>query len=164
VTAFAYRFPVDRLVQRFKFSGDLALGNLLGEALFHAASASARPDLVLASPSSSRRLRERGFNPALVLARHVASRLALPIDPHALVKSRHTPPQAGLDRAGRQRNVRGAYQCVRGLEGLHVAVVDDVMTTGSTMAAIAAELVASGAKRVSGWVVARTPEPFDHRR
>jgi ComF family protein len=159
VTAFDYRFPVDRLVGRFKFSADLAAGAWLGLALARAAATGPRPDLLVASPTSSARLRERGFNPALFLARRVGRTLRIPVQGRALAKVRHTPPQAGLDRAARRRNLRGAFAVRRNVDGLHVAVVDDVMTTGSTLAGLAEVLRDAGARRVSGWVVARTPEP-----
>jgi ComF family protein len=159
VTAFDYRFPIDRLVHRFKFSADLATGAYLGDALARAVAAAPPPDLVVASPASAARLRERGFNPALVLARRVASRLGVALDPRGLAKVRHTPPQTGLDRADRRRNLRGAFSVRRRLEGPHVVVVDDVMTTGATLSALATVLKDGGASRVSGWVVARTPEP-----
>lgn len=158
-TAFDYRFPVDRLVHRFKFAADLAAGAYLGDALLPVVSAVPKPDLVVASPASLARLRERGFNPALVLARRVASRLGIAVDARVLAKVRHTPPQAGLDRGARCRNLRGAFVVRRQLAGLHVVVVDDVMTTGATLSEIARALKGAGAKRVSGWVVARTPEP-----
>jgi ComF family protein len=159
VTAFDYRFPLDRLVQRFKFSGDLAIGAYLGRALAAAVITTPRPDLILASPASAARIRERGFNQALVLARSVAARVGVALEPATVRKIRHTPPQAGLDRQERRRNLRQAFECHRRLDGLHVALVDDVMTTGSTLAAVAAELKRAGAVRVSGWVLARTPSP-----
>lgn len=159
VTAFDYRFPIDRLIGGFKFSADLAAGAYLGDALARAAATAPRPDRLVASPASLRRLRERGFHPALVLARSVGRRLGIPVDARAVAKVRHTPPQSGLGRAARRRNLRGAFAVRAPLEGLHVAVVDDVMTTGSTLAALAEALRAAGARRVSGWVVARTPEP-----
>ena len=159
VTAFDYRFPVDRLVRRFKFAGDFAVGAYLGDALAEAAAAQDRPDLLVSVPSSSRRLRERGFDPALLLARRVRRHLGLRLDAMALAKPRHAPPQTGLDRAGRRDNLRGAFAVRRPLRGLSVAVVDDVMTTGETLRAIAGELRSAGAGRVAGWVVARTPEP-----
>ncbi|MDH5263601.1 MAG: ComF family protein [Betaproteobacteria bacterium] len=159
MTAFDYRFPIDRLVHRFKFSADLAVGAYLGDTLSRAAAAAPAPDLVLASPASATRLRERGFNPALVLARRVGARLGVAVDARGLVKVRHTPPQTGLGRAGRRRNLRGAISARRRLDGLNVAVVDDVMTTGATLSAMARALKEAGASRVSGWVVARTPEP-----
>lgn len=158
-TAFDYRFPVDRLVHRFKFSADLAAGAYLGDTLFAEVATAAKPDLVLASPASVARLRERGFNPALVLARRIGSCLGVAVDARVLEKVRHTPPQAGLDRRARYRNLQGAFVVRRRLPGLHVAVVDDVMTTGATLSALARALKDAGAKRVSGWVVARTPEP-----
>jgi len=157
--AFDYRFPVDRLVRRFKFSADLAVGAYLGTALARAVDALPRPDLVLASPASAARIRERGFNPALVLARHAARRLGLRSDARALAKVRHTPPQAGLGREDRHQNLAGAFALSRTVAGLHVAVVDDVMTTGATLGALASVLKEAGARRVSGWVAARTPEP-----
>jgi ComF family protein len=159
VTAFDYRFPMDRLIHRFKFSADLAVGAYLGATLASAAANVPRPDLVVASPASGARLCERGFLPALVLARQVARKLGLSLDARVLRKVRHTPPQTGLDRPSRRRNVAGAFAVDRRLDGLHVAVIDDVMTTGATLAAIATALKEAGAARVSGWVVARTPEP-----
>jgi ComF family protein len=157
VTAFDYRFPVDRLVRRFKFSADLAVGAYLGDALCDAATARPVPELVLASPSSPARIRERGFNPALVLARRVGPRLGIGVDAGVLAKVRHTPPQAGMGRAARRRNLRDAFVVRERLDGLSVAVVDDVITTGATLSALARVLKEAGAARVSGWVVARTP-------
>ncbi len=159
MSAFDYRFPADRLVARFKFSADLAAGAYLGSALARAVASEARPDLLVASPASTARLRERGFNPALLLAKRVGRTLGLVVDAGALAKVRHTPPQSGLDRASRRRNLRDAFESRRSVEGMHVAVVDDVMTTGSTLAGLTDVLRKAGARRVSGWVVARTPEP-----
>jgi ComF family protein len=159
LTAFDYRFPLDRLVQRFKFSGDLAIGAYLGAALAAVAAGSPRPDLILASPASAARIRERGFNQALILAQRVAARVGVPLERSTPRKVRHTPPQAGLGRDERRRNLQRAFECARRLDGLHIALIDDVMTTASTLAAVAAVLKKAGAVRVSGWVLARTPSP-----
>lgn len=159
VTAFDYRFPMDRLIHRFKFSADLAVGAYLGEALASAVAGAPRPHLLVASPASIARLRERGFLPTLVLARRIAGRLGIALDAQVLRKVRHTPPQTGLDRPSRRRNLAGAFAVGRRLDGLHIAVVDDVLTTGATLACLATALKKAGAARVSGWVVARTPEP-----
>ncbi len=158
VAAFDYRFPLDRLVHRFKFAGDLPVGDYLGAALAKAVQGGFVPDLIVASPASPARLRERGFNPAAVLANRVARELGVPWHPRVIRKVRHTPPQTGLGRTARRRNLKDAFRCDR-VEGLRVAVVDDVTTTGATLEALARELRHAGASRVDGWVVARTPAP-----
>lgn len=159
VAAYAYRFPLDHLVHRFKFSADFAAGCWLADALASAAAGSSRPDVLVPAPSSARRLRERGFDPALLIARRVARRLGLRLEAGALVKVRHTPPQTSLSREQREHNLRGAFACGPSVRGLSVAVVDDVVTTGATQRAMAACLLAAGAREVRAWAVALTPPP-----
>ena len=159
VAAFEYRFPIDRLVQRFKYAGDLALGRWLGEQLAARLARVDSPALVVAPPSSPERLRERGFNPGLEIAKTVAARLALRHSIDAVSRTRKTAPQPGLGRKARRRNLEGVFDCRLPLEGRHVAIVDDVLTTGATADAVAAVLKRAGAARVSVWVAARTPEP-----
>jgi ComF family protein len=157
--AFEYRFPVDRLVQRFKFAGDLAIGRWLGGCLARAVADEERPDLLVAAPLSRARLAERGFNQAVVLARLVGARHCRPVDLGLVRKVRETPPQQGLARAERHANLRDAFHVRGQVRGAHVAIVDDVMTTGATAEALACALRAAGARRVDAWVLARTPEP-----
>ena len=157
--AFAYRFPLDRLVRRFKFAGDLALGRWLGEAVADAARDEPRPDLLVVPPSTRERLRERGFNPALEIAKSAARVLGLECVRGAVRRTRETQPQPGLGKRERRRNLEGAFACDRDLRGLHVAIVDDVMTTGATVDAVAGVLTRAGAVRLSTWVAARTPAP-----
>jgi predicted amidophosphoribosyltransferase len=104
-------------------------------------------------------LRERGFNPALEIAKVVARRSGVRCAIGGLARARDTAPQPGLGRGARQRNIEGALRCAMACEGMHVALVDDVMTTGATANAAARVLKRSGAARVSIWAVARTPEP-----
>lgn len=159
VAAFAYRFPLDHLVHRFKFSADFAAGRWLADALSDVARSCPTPDVLVPAPSSARRLRERGFDPALLLARRVSAQLGIPVDAHALRKTRHTVPQTSLSREARSRNLSGAFACGTSLRGQSVAVVDDVVTTGATQRAIAACLLDAGAREVVAWVVAATPPP-----
>jgi ComF family protein len=154
-SCFEYRFPLDRLVHRFKFAGDLAVGRWLALRLAQRV-ADARPDLVVAPPLTGSRLRERGFNQALEIAKVVARRVHARCDIDGLVKARETAPQPGLSRRERRANLRDAFRCRRDVDGLHVAVVDDVMTTGATLDAVSSVLKRAGAARVSAWCVART--------
>ena len=154
--ALAYRFPADVLVQALKFRSQLALAALFGRLL--AERATERVDRVIPVPLFPRRLRERGFNQALEIARHVVPATGGRLDPHLCERTVDTAAQFDLPMEERERNVRGAFRC-RGLPGRCVAVVDDVMTTGSTLNEIAAALKKAGAERVVNWVVARTPPP-----
>jgi ComF family protein len=152
-----YRFPADVLVQRLKYGADLACAAALGELLADAVAAAPRPDLLLPMPLHPARLRERGFNQAAELARPLARRLGVPLAPALCRRLRDTPAQASLDRAARRRNVRGAFACDGDLSGRHVAVVDDVLTSGATIDALARALKKAGAARVSAWVATRAP-------
>ena len=157
IAVLQYRFPVDRLVQRFKYAGDLAIGRWLAQRLVTAVRGCERPALLVSPPSTVERLRERGFNPALEVAKAVSRALAVPCAIEGLVRVRPTAPQPGLGREDRERNLSDAIRTPLRLEGLHVALVDDVMTTGATANAVARALKGAGADRVSVWVVARTP-------
>jgi ComF family protein len=155
--AFRYASPIDRLVQDLKYHRrlDLArvLGGLLAERL--AAHRWPWPDRLIPVPLHRARLRERGFNQALELARPAARRFGLVLDPWAAVRIRPTPPQAGLSLAQRRRNLRGAFRATVSLEGEHVVVLDDVMTSGSSLESLAHCLKKAGAKTVGVWVLAR---------
>jgi len=157
--ALAYEFPADVLVQALKFRGELALAPLLGRLLGDCLPRGAPPDYVLPVPLAAARLRGRGFNQAMEIARHALRAAGGRLEPRLAERTRDTAAQLELPVAERARNVRGAFRCTRPLEGAAVAVVDDVMTTGATLDALAAALKAAGASRVVNWVVARTPAP-----
>ena len=152
VAALAYAFPADVLIHALKFRGELALAPFLGALLFQGMT---QTDFLIAVPLSSEGLRERGYNQAVEIAR-AAGR---PIELELCTKQRHTAQQMQLPWSERRRNVRGAFSCARRLDGKSIAVVDDVMTTGATLAEIATTLKAAGAVRVENWVVARTFPP-----
>lgn len=159
VAPFRYAFPVDRLVLRYKGGADFAAGRWLAEALAEAVRERPRPEVLVATPLRAGRLRERGFNQALWAAQVVGGRLGIPVDAGALAKTRDTAAQAGLDLEARRRNLRHAFACGRRFDGRHVALVDDVITTGSTAAGVADALREAGARTVSVWALARTPGP-----
>lgn len=157
--ALAYRFPADVLVQALKFRGELALAALLG-GLIAARVAGAEPiDCLVPVPLSRRRLKERGFNQALEIAREIARRAGVRLEVDLCERTLDTPEQVGLPLEERAKNVRGAFRCARPLVAARVAVVDDVMTTGSTLQEVAAALKAAGAARVVNWVAARALAP-----
>jgi len=163
-----YGFPWDRLIAAFKFHGALDLAPVLAAAIVEARRGAAKPELpwlIVPVPLSEARLRERGYNQAWELARRVARRIDGRADARLVLRIRDTPHQLALPPDARAGNVRGAFAVeprrIAELRGRAVAVVDDVMTTGSTVAEIARVLKQPGATRVEVWVVARTPRPED---
>ena len=156
--AFAvYGGAVAEAVRRFKYGPRSDLAHPLGELLRRATrEASLRAEVVVPVPLHPSRLRERGFNQAALLAAAVASELGVPLAARALVRVRATRMQASLDRAGRLTNVADAVRArsPARLRGRHVLLVDDVRTTGSTLEACRAAVLAAGAARVSTLVLA----------
>jgi ComF family protein len=156
---FTYAFPANALVQALKYRSMLAIAPLFGNAI--AASLDERPDVIIPMPLADARLRERGFNQAQEIARHVAKITGIPLLPRACRKVRDTTPQAALPWKERAKNVRNAFVCDEDFTGKHVAIVDDVMTTGATLNELARNLRRAGAARVTGLIVARTlPDAF----
>lgn len=155
--SFLYGFPLDRLLPRFKFHRDLACGRLLSQWMLPACVAAPRPHALLPVPLHATRLRERGYDQALELARPLARALDLPLRAD-LVRMRATAAQSSLDAGARRRNLRGAFVVdARRPLPEHVALVDDVMTTGATLHAAARALHRAGVARVDAWVCARVP-------
>lgn len=153
VAAYVYDFPLDRLVQALKYRAALAVAPFLGAALARQPPPTA--DVIVPLPLHAARLRERGFNQAVEIARIPARCWRLPLELARCSRSHDGAPQASLPQAQRRRNVRHAFLCTAGLQGRHVAVVDDVMTTGATLDEFARALKKAGAARVTNLVVAR---------
>jgi len=157
IAAFDYAFPVDRLVQRLKYREQLDLAAILANCLAEwlLACAAPRPDLLVPVPLHRARLARRGFNQSQLIAQRLGRRLEVPLAPRALVRGRATAAQAGLAPGQRAGNVRGAFCAPAPVAARHVALVDDVMTSGHTLRAAAAALGAAGVERIDAWVVAR---------
>lgn len=157
---FVYGHPLDLLETRFKFGGDLAAGRVLADAMIDRAliDRPALPGLLMPVPLHRKRLRQRGYNQALELATPIAKALGIPINANRLQRKRDTAPQTGLDAPARRRNLAGAFELING-DALpaHVALFDDVMTTGSTLGECARLLRKAGVDRVDVWALARAP-------
>ena len=166
VAPWLYGFPLDSLITRFKHNAKWPFGHLLadvlGRYLQHCFDEGLpRPDALLPVPLASQRLRQRGFNQAAMLARWLSTSLDLPCEETVLRRIKDTDAQQDLDAKARKRNLRQAFALVpdAAVQGRHLALVDDVLTTGATAQALARLLMAAGAARVDVYCLARTPKP-----
>lgn len=164
VCAQDYAFPWSGLVGEFKFKGDVALADLLAHRLasaLRAAGDAHAVDVVLPVPLSTARMRERGFNQSWELARRLGHTFGLDCSARLLERPVDTAHQVELSLLERAHNLRGAFMVVPGqkqaVAGRRVALVDDVMTTGSTFREATRALLEAGATSVDVWAVARTP-------
>jgi ComF family protein len=151
-----YAFPVDQLVQAFKYGHQLALAGLFSRLM--QAGPAIDADVMIPLPLSQQRLRERGFNQAVEIARPLARASGIALDLQATARVVDTAAQAGLPWKQRRANIRHAFECRMDLGGKSVVVIDDVMTSGATLDEFARVLKLHGATRVSNWVLARTPK------
>ena len=157
---FRYAWPLDRLETRFKFGRDLTAGRVLATMWEREPHPSELPQLILPVPLHCRRLRERGYNQSLELARPLAHVLGIPCRRDLLERVRHTDAQTGLDAVERRRNLRHAFELREGVAlPAHVALLDDVFTTGATLAECTRILKRAGITRVDVWALARAPIP-----
>lgn len=153
---FAYAYPIDSLLSAYKFSGQLTLASLFAQKMLTRLDCEILPDVIVPMPLHADRLKERGFNQALEIARIVGRELKIPIDTISCERVRATPPQVGLTREQRLRNMRGAFYCASNFAGQRVAIVDDVMTSGASVDALSKTLRQLDAYEVHVWLVART--------
>ncbi|MCF4995815.1 ComF family protein [Pseudomonas syringae] len=167
-TPWLYGFPVDSLITRFKHNAKWPFGHLLadvlGQYLQHRFDEDLpRPDALLPVPMANKRLRQRGFNQAAMLGRWLSRQLELPCEENILRRIHHTSAQQDLDAKARKRNLLNAFILAPEVpvKGRHLALVDDVLTTGATAQALARLLMNAGAARVDVYCLARTPKPGD---
>ena len=162
IVAADYAPPVDQLVLALKFGNRLELAPLLGRMLHDAAVDAMLPDRLTAVPLGPQRLAGRGFNQALEIARPLSRALGVALDARLVMRQRDTHAQSLLHPDERRQNIRKAFlvpaEAIDRVRGMHVGVVDDVMTTGETLNELAATLKRFGAARVTNFVFARTDQ------
>lgn len=167
VAPWTYSFPIDSLISRFKHQARWPLGHLLahllGQYLQHRYENTEleRPDFLLPVPMARKRLRERGYNQASMLARWLSKDLQIPVDEGLLLRPHETVAQQDLDAKTRKRNLLKAFALASSsqVQGRHLALVDDVLTTGATANSLARLLMQAGARQVDVYCLARTPKP-----
>lgn len=153
-----YAPPLDGMVLALKFGHRLDVAHALGRLLAaHLPPTPADRPLLMPVPLAFERQAERGFNQALEMGRTLAAARQIAWLPHGLLRVKHNAPQEALSLQARRRNVRGAFAVQAPVAGRHVLVLDDVMTSGSTLEEVARVLKAAAARRVTNLVVARTP-------
>ncbi|WP_346838642.1 ComF family protein [Microbulbifer sp. SAOS-129_SWC] len=156
--AWHYAFPVGQLIQRFKYRGDLAAGFSLARlAAPRLLPPDDAPDLLLPLPLHWRRYWQRGFNQAQVIAAELSRQWHIPLAPRLLRKTSAGHRQQQLNRAQRLRNLEHSFTVRGPVAGMHIGLVDDVITTGATLEAASRALLAAGAARISAYALARTP-------
>ena len=167
VAPYRYDYPIDVLIQALKFGDRPGLANLFGDSFIDMDRAGLieRPECLVPVPLGRLRLRERGYNQAAYIARAISSRLGIPVIQRLLRRRRETLPQSNLAQQTRRRNIRGAFipLAPRSRHFQHVALVDDVMTTGETLSEASRVLKEAGIQRVDAWVCARAGKETRYR-
>ena len=164
---FLYAYPIDTMIQRYKYGSTLSLSLTLGQLMGEKIGATNNYDaidLIIPMPMHPARLKERGFNQALEIAKVLDSYLnktskshnTSKLDYKCVIRQTLTPPQASLPLKDRVKNIKGAFKINQDLTGKRIAIVDDVMTTGASLNELAKTLKKVGATHVECWVIART--------
>jgi ComF family protein len=155
---FRYAYPLDHLIQGLKFRRELVYGRVLGELFARCllARAEALPEAIVPVPLAPRRYRQRGYNQASELALAVRRVTGVAVSSAVAVRRRETIEQAGLDRKARRHNVHDVFAVATPLRARRIAILDDVVTTGSTVRELAQVLRGAGAEQITVWAIART--------
>ena len=160
---FLYHYPMDTMIQRYKYSNTLSLSHTFGQLLSEKISSihsNENIDVIIHMPMHPTRLKQRGFNQALeiakVLDKILSKKTKAKLDYKSVTRQTLTPPQASLPLKERVKNIKGAFKVNADLSGKRIAILDDVMTTGASLNELAKTLKQAGATHVECWVIART--------
>lgn len=159
LAGFYYVDPIQWMVKRLKFHGDLIHARELAQLMVKILPLRekyCRPDVLLPVPLHGSRLKERGYNQAYEIARIISARLNIPVDYQSAIRHRATVEQSSLPAKMRRKNMSNAFEIQRDFSTKHVVILDDVMTTGTTVNEFAKQLKMANAKRVDVWVCARS--------
>lgn len=156
ISIFAYQNPIDRLIADFKYHDKLYLTEMFADLMVQQLKHKPLPQLLIPIPLHRRRLRQRGYNQALELTKILSRKLNIPVSKDILIRSRDTAPQASLPYDQRKRNMRRAFTLNDGILPNHIALIDDVLTTGHTVNAAAKLFRQEGVTAIELWTIART--------
>jgi len=152
---FSYIYPIDKLIIAAKFSNNLAVLNLLGNLMAQHLTIENRPDVLIPVPLHSKRLRKRGYNQSLELAKRITKKTGIPLAYKSCKRIKETLPQTSLSAQQRQSNIVDAFQVIElKKEWQHIVLIDDVMTTGATVKELAKVFMKNGVQRVDVWCCA----------
>jgi ComF family protein len=153
---FIYQGAIRHLIKGLKFNNHYKNAKLLGSLFAEQLQQdSDLPECIIPVPLHKNRYQERGFNQSLEIAHTVAKQLRIPLELNACIRHRDTPHQLSLPAKQRHENIKNAFSIVKPIHYSHIALLDDVMTTGSTVAEITGVLKKTGVQRVDVWVCAR---------
>jgi ComF family protein len=157
IAPFAYQEPISKLITDLKFNGKLKYAQLLGELLSQKIIQNAvpLPSLIVPVPLHPKRLKERGFNQAIEIARVVSKNLHIPMDTKSLTRIKNTNAQSNLKKQDRQKNLENAFQLNNKIVASHIAILDDVFTTGATIRSLTHTITSQNKPQISIWCCAK---------
>ena len=159
VALFDYVVPIPTLIWKLKFHGDLSIAQFFGQCWINLIdqfyTRNTLPDFILPVPLHHKRLKERGFNQALEIAKPIGKHFKIPINTRICIRIKNTQAQSSLPANKRKNNMNNAFGLSYATDAKHVAILDDVMTTGNTASEISALLKIAGVERIDVWCCAR---------
>ena len=160
IASFKYEFPIRQAIHLFKYQSKRYVLHTLSPALIETIkehyTEATLPEVLIPAPMDKAKRKQRHYNHALLLARDIGKRIRIPVEAKTLLKTKNTTSQTGLNKRQRIRNLKGAFDIVKPVSYRHVALIDDVMTTGATAESMAKMLLDAGVERVDIWCIART--------